>query len=81
MTRFSDLSDTDLMLNLYFSVIMALHVTGAEAATVEMSVTRMTDTDETEEEIGTLQDLMTEVEHRLGIEPGDVDAIVEGRMQ
>lgn len=81
MTTLSDLTDADVILNLYLSVIMALHVTNADAATVLMDVTRLTDTDTTPTQTATLEDLMTEVERRLGMEPTALIAQTEGRMQ
>jgi hypothetical protein len=74
------LTDHDIMLNLYLSVLMALHVTNNDAAEVELSVTRMTDDDTTPEEVVSLQALMVEVEHRLRIETTNV-ATEEGRLQ
>ena len=74
------LTDHDIMLNLYLSVLMALHVTHNDAAEVELSVTRMTDDDTTPEEVISLQALMVEVEHRLGIETTNVST-EEGRLQ
>lgn len=81
MTPLSDLTDADVILNLYLSVIMALHVTDADAATVLMDVTRLTDTDTTPTQTATLEDLMTEVERRLGMEPPELIDQAEGRMQ
>ena len=43
-------------------------------ATVQMTVNRMTDTDTTPEQEATLEDLMTEVERRLGIDRNDMAA-------
>lgn len=68
----TDLTDHDVMLNLYMSVVMAIHVTDADPTTVEMSICRMTDGDDTIEQTATLKDLMTEVERRLKFNTPDV---------
>jgi hypothetical protein len=76
----STLSDHDIMMNLYMTVIMALHVTAEDPAEVELSLNRMTDDDTTPDQVISLQALMVEVEQRLGIEITNV-ATEEGRLQ
>jgi hypothetical protein len=80
-TSLTDLTDHDVMLNLYLTVVMALYVTEAEPEKVELSVGRMTDTETTVDQIATLRDLMTEVERRLNIDHGDVTWTERARLQ
>ena len=68
----TDLTDADLMLNLYLTVVMAIHVTEADPEKVLLSVGRMTDTETTIDQEATLKDLMTEVEQRLNIDPSNM---------
>lgn len=81
MPDLTTLSDEDIMLNLYLTVVMAIEVTEADPDKVLMSVSRATDTEITVEETATLQDLMAEVERRLDIDTTAITFTEGARVQ
>jgi hypothetical protein len=81
MPDLTTLTDDDIVLNLYLTVVMAIEVTEADPDKVLMSVSRGSDTETTVEETATLQDLMTEVERRLDIDRSAITFTEEARLQ
>jgi hypothetical protein len=66
-TPLATLTDRDLLLNLYVSVVMAIHATDTDPDACEQQILKADSDQSVTDHIASLTEIMTEVEIRLNI--------------